>query len=48
MCSPTNVTPVDYETVTFQGGGSEIDAAGYDPGGRSLNLLWGLVCYEVL
>lgn len=38
--SSTNATPADYETFALQGGGSEIDAAGSHPGGRSLNPVW--------
>jgi hypothetical protein len=37
-----------HETLALQGGGSEIDAAGSDPSGRSFELLWSLICYEIL
>lgn len=46
--SPTNVTPADCETIALRGGGSEIEAAGSHPDGRSLILLWGPICCKIL
>ena len=33
--------------LASQGGGYEIETAGPDPNGRSLNLLWGPIRYKV-